>query len=77
MEKNIVVKVAGAAEPQETTIHPGTTCRDLLDALGLGRNLLLTNDPTNGAPFGADESLFDKVAEGSKLYAVPPMEVGK
>ena len=76
MEKHIVVKVAGAAEPREAMIHPGTTCRGLLDALGLGRNLLLTQDPA-GTPFGADESLFDKVADGQKLYAVPPMEVGK
>jgi len=76
VEKHIVVKVAGAAEPREATIHPGTTCGDLLDALGLGRNLLLTQDPA-GTPFGADESIFDKVADGQKLYAVPPMEVGK
>jgi hypothetical protein len=76
MEKNVVVKVAGAAEPHEAKIHPGTTCRDLLDALGLARNLLLTQDPA-GTPFGTDESLFDKVADGQKLYAVPPMEVGK
>lgn len=75
MEKNVVVKVAGSAMPLEAKIHPGTTCRDLLDALGLGRNLLLTQDPA-GTPFGADESLFDKVADGQKLYAVPPMEVG-
>lgn len=75
MEKRIVVKVAGAAEPQEATIHPGTTCRDLLDALGLGRNLLLTQDPA-GVPFGAEESIFDKLADGTKVYAVPPMEVG-
>lgn len=75
MEKHIVVKVAGATEPQEATIHPGTTCRDLLDALGLARNLLLTQDPA-GTPFGVDETIFDKVADGQKLYAVPPMEVG-
>lgn len=76
MEKNVVVKVAGAAEPHEAKIHPGTTAADLLEALGLARNLLLTQDPA-GTPFGADESLFDKVADGQKLYAVPPMEVGK
>ncbi len=45
--KHIVVKVAGAAEPQEATIHPGTTSRDLLDALGLAGNLLLTQDPAS------------------------------
>lgn len=76
MEKHIVVKVAGAAEPREAIIHPATTSRELLDALGLSRNLLLTQDPA-GTPFGTDESLWDKVADGQKLYAVPPMEVGK
>ena len=75
MEKNVVVKVAGGTEPREAVIHPGTTCRDLLNALGLSRNLLLTSDPS-GTPFGADEGLWDKVEDGSKLYAVPPMEVG-
>lgn len=76
MEKHIVVKVAGAAEPREATIHPGTTCRDLLDALGLSRNLLLTQDPA-GTPFGVDENIWDKVEDGQKLYCIPAMEVGK
>ena len=76
MDKNVVIKIAGAALPLEAKIHPGSTSRDLLEALGLSRNLLLTQDPA-GTPFGADESIYDKLADGQKLYAVPPMEVGK
>ena len=75
MDKNIVIKVAGATEPKEAAIHPGTTCRDLLDALNLDRSLLVTQDPA-GVPFGIDENIFEKVAEGQKLYCVPAMEVG-
>lgn len=75
MEKQLVIKTVGAGEPQEATIHPGTTCRDLLDALGLSRNLLITQDPA-GTPFGLDENLWDKVENGQKLYAAPAMEVG-
>lgn len=75
MEKHIVVKVAGGAEPIEAVLRPGTTCRDLLDALGLSRNLILTQDPA-GNPFGADEVLWDKIEDGQKIYAAPAMEVG-
>jgi len=70
-----VVKVAGAGEPREAVISPGVTSRDLLESLGLGTNLLITQDPA-GAPFGVDETLFDKIQEGQKLYASPAMEVG-
>lgn len=76
MEKQIVVKTVGTGEPQEAVIHPGTSCRDLLDALNLSRNLLITQDPA-GTPFGIDEILWDRVENGQKLYAVPPMEVGE
>ena len=76
MEKQIIVKVAGAGEPREASIHPGTTSRELMDALGLSRSLLITQDPA-GTPFGIDEILWDKVENGQKLYAAPPMEVGK
>lgn len=76
MNKQIVVKIAGAPEPREATIHPGTTTRDLLDALGLSRNLLLTQDPASN-PFGMDEVLWDKLADGAKAYAMPAMEVGR
>lgn len=34
MNKTIVVKIAGAGEPREVVIHPGTTTQDLLDSLG-------------------------------------------
>lgn len=77
MEKHIAVKVSGTDQsPLEATIRPGTTCGDLLDALGLSRNLVLTQDPA-GVPFGAEETIFDKVTEGAKLYATPQMAVGE
>jgi|CXWL01.1.fsa_nt_gi hypothetical protein len=76
MEKQIVVKVAGAGEPKEATIHPGTTAGDLLDGLGLSRSLLLTQDPA-GVPFASNEVLWDKVGNGAKVFACPAMEVGK
>lgn len=77
MEKRLVIKVAGSTgEPQEITIHPGTTTKDVLDSLGLSRNLLITQDPA-GNPFGIDETLWDKVQDGQKLFASPAMEVGK
>lgn len=76
MEKTIAVKIAGAGEPKEVVIHPGSTTRDVLAALGAGRDLILTQDPA-GNPFGLDETLWDKIENGQKLYAVPPMEVGR
>ena len=75
MEKRVAVKIAGAAEPRETVIHPGTTCRDLLEALGLSRDLLVTQDPA-GNPFGVDEVLWDKIQDGQKIFCVPAMQVG-
>ncbi|MDD5491195.1 MAG: hypothetical protein PHV60_00745 [bacterium] len=76
MEKHIVVKVSGAREPLDVTIHPGTTAAEVLQALGLPASVLLTRDPA-GQPFGADEVVFESLEEGAKVYAAPPMEVGK
>ena len=77
MEKHVVLKISGAAgEPRDALIHPATTSRDLLDALGLSRNLLITQDPA-GSPMGIDEILWDKVQDGQKLFASPAMEVGR
>lgn len=76
MEKHLAVKVAGSGEPREVTIHPGSAAGDVLDALGLNRSLVLTQDST-GKPFGLGEMLWDKVSDGQKLYAVPPMDVGE
>jgi len=76
MEKRIAVKIAGAPEPRETVIRPGTTCRDLLEALGLGTDLLVTQDPA-GNPFGLEEVLWDKIQDGQKIFCVPAMQVGK
>lgn len=76
MAKVIVVKVAGAPEPREITVHPGTTAGEVLRGLGLSGDMLLTKDPA-GVPFGADEVIYDAVEDGSKLFAAPAMEVGE
>lgn len=76
MEKHLAVKVAGSGEPRELTIHPGSTAGDVLDTLDLSRSLVLIQDST-GKPFGLGEMLWDKVSDGQKLYAVPPMDVGE
>ena len=78
MEKHLVIKISGSTEePKELTIHPGTTVKDVLDSLGISRNMILTQDPASGTPFGIDEVLYDRVDNGSKLYCVPQMEVGR
>lgn len=77
MEKHLLLKVSGAGgEPQEVVIRPGVTSRDVLESAGLSGNLFLTADPA-GEPFGPDEVLWDKVTDGAKIFAVPPMSVGR
>ena len=77
MTKRIVVKIAGTGneEPREIDIHPGTTTKDVLDALGVGRNMMLTKDPA-GEPFASGENLWT-LAEGQKVFCAPVMEVGR
>ena len=78
MEKHLVIKISGSTEePKEITIHPGTSVGDVLDSLGLSRNMILTQDAAAGTPFGIEEVLYDRVENGSKLYCVPQMSVGK
>ena len=76
MDKTIVVKIAGAGEPREAVIHPGTTTSDLLDSLNLDRSFLVTKDPAS-EPFGLDENIFAQLDDGQKIYAAPAMEVGQ
>ena len=76
MEKRIVIKVAGAGEPRDIVLRPGVTTKDVLDNLGLGRNMMLTQDAA-GEPFAADENLWAKLEDGQKIYCAPTMEVGQ
>ena len=76
MEKQIVVKVAGAGEPKELALHPGVTTAEVLSTLELPKNLVLKADPS-GVGFGLEEILWDRVDDGQKLWAVPEMPVGR
>ena len=77
MEKNVLVKISGAPEPREATIHPGCTAGEALQSIGLNSSMSLSKDPTTGSPFGMDEVIYDQVDDGSKLFAVPAVVVGK
>lgn len=75
--KNIVVVVSGVPgnNIHEVTLERGVTARDLLGALGL-EGYLLSREGAGGIPFSEDEVIYDQVADGAKLRAVPTAEVG-
>lgn len=73
--KRFAVVVAGSTRgPQDVTIQPGTTAREVLNQLGLNGYLL----STKGAQtyFGEDENLYPLVVDGDLLYATTAAEVG-
>ncbi len=77
MEKTILLKMAGSrGEPKELVIRSGVTVRDIKQQEGIPDNYFLTADPT-GAPFGNDEVLYNSIEDGSKIFAVLPMDVGE
>jgi hypothetical protein len=52
-----------------------TTAGDLVDAAGLESKYTLSLGA--GLPaFGRDEKIFDRVTDGGKVYATPPIVVG-
>ena len=72
--KKLSVVVAGTGQIKDIEIQPGTTARDILDQLSLSDDLLSKgpNDPF----FAATESVYDKVADGEKVFASTKAEVG-
>lgn len=77
MEKHLLLKVSGrGGKPEEISIRPGVTTKDVLEQANISTNFFLTADP-DGEPFGPDEVLWDKVEDGAKLFAVAPMKVGR
>ena len=70
--KNIVVKVAGTGESSklhEITIKPGTSVRDIKDALGL-QDYKLSKGPDQG--FFADDDVIYEQVEGFDIKWVKP-----
>jgi hypothetical protein len=72
--KKLSVVVAGTGQIQDVQIQPGTTAGDVLHQLNLQDYLLSkgANDPF----FAAAESIYDKVADGEKIFASTKAEVG-
>ena len=74
--KRITIAVAGSTRgPQDVTIQPGTTSRDVLTQLGGLEGYLLSAKGGNSY-FGDDENLYPQVLDGDLLYATSNAEVG-
>ena len=73
--KKLSVVVAGTGQIRDIEIESGTTAKDVLDQLGLS-DYLLSKGP-NDPFFAAAESIYDKVADGEKIFASTKAEVGQ
>ncbi len=73
--KKLAIVVAGSGQIRDIEIRPGTTAGDILTQLNLG-GYLLAKGPSEGF-FASAEAVYDKVADGQKLFATPPAEVGR
>jgi hypothetical protein len=72
--KHLSVVVAGTGQIRDVQIQPGTTAGDILNELSL-RDYLLSKGPND--PFFANaESVYEKVADGEKIFASTKAEVG-
>lgn len=72
--KKISVSITGADEIKDLEVESGTTAADVLAALNLTNHLLLKEQ--GGTPFSRTESIYGKVEDGDKLFAVPDSDVG-
>jgi hypothetical protein len=72
--KKLSVVVAGTGQIRDAEIQPGTTAGDVLHGLNLA-DYLLSRGP-NEPFFAAAESIYDKVADGEKIFASTKAEVG-
>jgi hypothetical protein len=76
MTKRIAVKVAGSEQGlHDITLKPGTTASDILTQLNL-QGYLLTTGPNSSHFYGDDELVYPNVADGDKLWATTPADVG-
>jgi hypothetical protein len=72
--KRLSIVVAGTGQIRDVQIDPGTSVRDVLQQTGL-RDYLLSKGPNE--PFMANaDGLYDKVADGEKVFASTKAEVG-
>lgn len=73
--KKLSVVIAGTGQIRDVEIQPGTSAGDVLNQLSIP-DYLLSKGPND--PFFANrESIFDKVEDGSKIFASTKAEVGR
>jgi hypothetical protein len=72
--KKVCVSVVGSGQLHEITIQPGTTAGDILRDLNLS-DYLLSSSPSADF-FPSSESVYEKVADGQKVFASTKATVG-
>jgi len=73
--KKITVVIAESGKFNDLDILPGTTAGDVLKTIELPDGYVLSSGKGQ-EPFGKDEVIYDAVADGAKVYASTPVEVG-
>ena len=78
MSKQVSVVVPGASEEAplnitDLTLKPGTKVREALEAAGLTGYALRAE---SGNILAEGDNLYTAVQDGTKLFAVPKMDVG-
>ena len=72
--KKLSVVIAGSGQIRDVEIQPGTTAGDVLHQLSIP-DYLLSKGPNE--PFFANrETIYDKVEDGTKIFASTKAEVG-
>lgn len=72
--KKVCVSIVGSGQLHEITIQPGTTAGDVLRGLNLA-DYLLSRSPSADF-FAENESIFEKVSDGQKIFASTKATVG-
>jgi hypothetical protein len=73
--KKVCVSIVGSGQLHEITIQPGTTAGDILRDLNLP-DYLLSRSPSADF-FAATESIYEKIADGQKIFASTKATVGR
>ena len=76
-DKNISLKFVGLdREAEVLTIQPGTTCRDVLQSVGMGTGYALTDPSNPEQSFHAGDNIYALVEDGDMLGVASSMDAG-
>lgn len=73
--KKITAVIAESGKHHDLEMLPGTTAQDVLNQVGLPEGYVLSSGKGQ-EPFGSDEEIYSQIADGCKLFASTPVEVG-